>query len=486
MRPQWHLPAVAASGSVTRVRRGLRFDRVASPSVSVVFLLVQRNLHTSLPTYPPVDPIMGRTRATMAALLVCGAACSVRAQTNPPDSIPSTTIRQLAEDVSRTRTAEPTGAFWSKVRQTGTPLVEPSSRDNYQLVTFVFRGGDDVERVRLDAPFNGLFVKTIAVDHMSLGQLTRLAGTDVWYISADIPADLRAPYAFAVAMRGAGKTVQALDSLNPRAYAPGTRFARSLLELARAPTQPWRAISPRGQWIELTVESVAIGGSRPIHVYLPPSYDPNRAEPYPVLVGMDAVTFRAPLIPVDRILDYLASQKRIPETVLILNPDVGPIGDTRGYDPVVTFVVDEVLAAVRRRVRISNRPHDAVVTGTSRRGLVSSYVAFARPDAVGKVLSLSGSYYWRPGGSAEFEWLPRLYAASERRPIRLYVAAGSLETVVTDANRGHYLLATNRHMRDVLMARQYDFQYVEPAGVHSEVNWEDQLAAGLAWLWSRP
>jgi enterochelin esterase-like enzyme len=40
-------------------------------------------------------------------------------------------------------------------------------------------------------------------------------------------------------------------------------------------------------------------------------------------------------------------------------------------------------------------------------------------------------------------------------------------------------------MRDVLAARGYDFMYAEFMGVHSEVNWEDQLAAGLTWLWSR-
>lgn len=60
-----------------------------------------------------------------------------------------------------------------------------------------------------------------------------------------------------------------------------------------------------------------------------------------------------------------------------------------------------------------------------------------------------------------------------------------METGISDTNRGHYLLGTNRHMRDILAARGYDFTYVEFPGAHTEVNWEDQFAAGLATLGSK-
>lgn len=75
--------------------------------------------------------------------------------------------------------------------------------------------------------------------------------------------------------------------------------------------------------------------------------------------------------------------------------------------------------------------------------------------------------------------MPRRYAFTGRRPIRFYLAAGELETFVTPGNHGHYLVGTNRHMRDVLVARGYDLEYVEFNGVHSELNWQDWLAAGL-------
>jgi enterochelin esterase family protein len=339
--------------------------------------------------------------------------------------------------------------------------------------------------VRLDAGFNSLLVKSVKDADDAIGRLTRLEGTDVWYLSIELRSDLRAPYRFLVTRQNAERAERALDPLNRRTLAPGTQWARSLVVLPQAPAQPWRTLQSRGEWRELTVASTALGGNRPAYVYLPPGYSAGRTEPYAVLIGMDSYGFRPPLLPGDQILDFLAGQRRIPETVMILTEDVGPIGDTRGYDPVVSFLADEVLPAVRRTIRTSSNPADIVVTGMSRRGLVASYAAFKRPDAIGKVLSLSGSFYWRPPGSPAYEWLPNLYAVTERRPVRLYLAAGTLETSVSDANAGHYLLGTNRHMRDVLAARGYDFEYVEFMGVHSEVNWEDQLAAGLAWLWSR-
>jgi enterochelin esterase family protein len=416
--------------------------------------------------------VLTQGRRTLAGAALILGASSLRAQAPAPGESPvrSPILRQLQVQLAGGDVAARVATFWSTVRASGAPLVEPAFRPDYRLVSFVFRGGDDVARVRLDAGFNALLVSSVRDDDATLGLLSRLAGTDIWYLTIELRADLRAPYRFLVTRGAAAQAERALDALNPRRLAPATQWAHSVLELPDAPTQPWRAAPSRGEWREVTVASAALGGNRPVYVYLPPWYKPDRAEAYAVLLGMDAYGFRPPLLPSDQVLDFLATRQRIPETVLILTDDVGPIGDTRGYDPVVSFLADEVLPAVRRAIRITSDPADIIVSGTSRRGLVAAYAAFRRPDAMGKVLSLSGSFYWRPPAWEPFEWLPHLYAVTDRRPIRLYLAAGKLETFVSDANSGHYLLGTNRHMRDVLAARGYDFEYVEFMGVHSEVN----------------
>jgi hypothetical protein len=82
----------------------------------------------------------------------------------------------------------------------------------------------------------------------------------------------------------------------------------------------------------------------------------------------------------------------------------------------------------------------------------------------------------------EFEWLTRRFAREPKRDIELYVTAGTLETVVTPTNRGHYQLATARHLRDVLEAKGYDYVYEEFVGVHDEMNWQSALADALRAL----
>jgi len=77
------------------------------------------------------------------------------------------------------------------------------------------------------------------------------------------------------------------------------------------------------------------------------------------------------------------------------------------------------------------------------------------------------------------------FARAVRRPVRFYLAAGELETFVSPGNRGHHMVGTNRHFRDVLRARGYDLHYVEFNGVHSELNWQDWLADGLVHVFGR-
>ena len=113
-------------------------------------------------------------------------------------------------------------------------------------------------------------------------------------------------------------------------------------------------------------------------------------------------------------------------------------------------------------------------------------ISFAHPHAFGSVISLSGSFYWSPRGYAGFEWLPAMIANTPAPNIKLYLAVGLLETIVSPRNFGHYMLATNRHMRDVLTARGYTFRYREFNGVHHELNWQLELAEGLRYLLDDP
>jgi enterochelin esterase family protein len=218
---------------------------------------------------------------------------------------------------------------------------------------------------------------------------------------------------------------------------------------------------------------------RPAWIYTPAECTDAR-EPCAVVVALGSGAY-AETIPIDRIIDHLVDIGRM-RPALVAAIDVEEWSDRRSYEPTADWVADTLLPWLRERFAVSGRREHVVVAGTSRRGLVATSIAFRRSDAVGAAIAMSGSFYWSPPGAGEPEWLARLVAAAPPRDVRLVLAVGSFETVVTETNRGHYPLATTRHMRDVLLARDYDVRYAEYAGVHSELNWQDALADGLVQL----
>jgi enterochelin esterase family protein len=399
------------------------------------------------------------------------------AQQAPVDGVAS--APEFSARVKRIETGDPARLedFWRMVEETGTPLVEPDSANPvFSIVTFVARGGAAVDRMRVESNLTALLTGESFALPDDLGWMKRIADTDVWYLSLRVRNDLRVPYRLATVSADGESTID-VDPYNPKVWEPGVDALRaSILELSEAPAQPWRNPSGdegEGDWDELTDDETG----RSVYVYKPVGWTAERPQPYPLLVGLGAFGHGIGMR-VDRMVDTLIATGELPTMVVALVDLSGGDEATR-YEATGDFILDELLPYLRTRYNVTSEPGDVVVSGTSRRGMVAALLAFEHPDVFGNVLSLSGSYYWHPDDVPEFEWLPRRYAFAERRPVRLYLAAGELETFVTPGNHGHYLVATNRHMRDVLVARGYDLEYVEFNGVHSELNWQDWLAAGL-------
>lgn len=122
-----------------------------------------------------------------------------------------------------------------------------------------------------------------------------------------------------------------------------------------------------------------------------------------------------------------------------------------------------------------------VIAGSSYGGLTSSYAALQHPQWFGNVLSLSGSYWWAPGGHMP-GWTMRAYAHATPQPdhpVRFYLDAGRYE-----AARGGQdgILETNRHLGDVLHAKGYAVTQVEHDTGHDYLHWQGSLGCGLVAL----
>jgi enterochelin esterase family protein len=359
-----------------------------------------------------------------------------------------------------------------------TPVIEPAPSPGSHLVTFPFVGDSGAAGVRLDSNVVAVLIDGIEENFESLGAMDRIPETDLWVVALELPDSLRAPYRFEVTPTE-GEPFLVLDPRNPRVYEDHwtENFRKSEVVLPDAPAQPWRARP--GRAVEWEVHEVA---GRELAVYVPPAAT-QAGTPRPVVLALGTMTFYN-ILPTARLIDHLVETGAI-EPPIVITLDLADGAADRRYAGEAAFLADTLLPWARSRWPISTAPEEVIVTGTSRRGLAATIAAFERPDAVGMALPLSGSFYWRPEGEEEFEWLTRRFAEEPRRHIELYVTAGTLETVVTPTNRGHYQLATARHLRDVLEAKEYDFVYMEFVGVHDEINWQSALADGLRALLPR-
>jgi len=377
--------------------------------------------------------------------------------------------------------------FWRRLAAEGTPLVDPvEGEPNERLVTFVWRGGDETRNVLVVVSPSDLGSE----EGIAGARLSRIPGTDVWFKSRRMRADARFGYAFSVNDSLATKTSEAEeearwaalkpDPLNPR-QAPEPLV--SLAELPAARKQPWivpRPDVPKGRLAESSFRSDRLGNERIVRVYTPPGYDP-KGKPYGLLVVLDGRTYTSD-IPGSAVLDNLLAARRIPPlvAVFVANPSAeARVRELSCHPPFAEFLARELIPWVRRGYRITEDPARIAIAGSSLGGLAAACAAVRHPEVFGNVLSLSGSFYWRPPGDTEPEWLARQLATGPKLPLRFYLEAGLMEDTPRE---GTSLLAANRHLRTVLQARGSAVEYREFNGGHSILNWRGSFADGLLAL----
>jgi enterochelin esterase-like enzyme len=188
-------------------------------------------------------------------------------------------------------------------------------------------------------------------------------------------------------------------------------------------------------------------------------------------------------IPTPTILDNLIAAKQIPPMVAVFvgNPNGLRDRELDANETFADFIATELVPWARHRYPVATSPAHNVVAGSSAGGLAATLVAYKYPDIFGNVLSQSGAYFFAPSTDDQPELLPRMFATSPRRALRFYVEVGTLESN-RESFRGVDMLSSNRHFRDVLLARGYSVTYREFCGGHSDLNWRGGFAVGLLAL----
>jgi enterochelin esterase-like enzyme len=401
-------------------------------------------------------------------------------------------------------------AFWKEVQNKGAPLVEPLDGDSdNMLVTFLWKGTLDTKGVMVCWwPF-----ASVSPDDY---RLTRLGRTDVWFRSVKVEKHKRFMYQMALNPPSLAAplrpetfaVIDALsqaDPLNPKRWLvePGDPDlpeyqGASFVEMPDAPAQPWLAKRegvPSGTIERHQVESASLKGTREVVVYVPPAFSKD-SNPYDLLIVFDERQYlnddkNGTIIPTPQILDNLISAKRIPPTVaLLIDTSQARLSDLGCNAKFSDFLSLELLPWAQRSYNVTSDPRRTVVAGASAGGLAAACAGLYHPQNFGNILSQSGSFWWAPARSGnpddlddpmvEPNWIARQFLATPKLPLRFYMEAGSDEDNLL--LRGSGLLPSNRHFRDVLLARGYEVHYHEFSGGHDFLSWRGDLADGLITL----
>jgi enterochelin esterase-like enzyme len=388
-------------------------------------------------------------------------------------------------------------AFWNLVAQRHSPIVEAIPGDDKDvLASFVWHDPGDTKSVVLGARLN-------AVEPLNdpAARMKHIAGTRVWYVSHRLPVNAELLYQFLVnpsenGSPDAARTARP-DPLNPLLYPtrddpmydPDQLWRDgSIARMPAVPDNPW--LTPaRGAAAGATREHdvasafLTMANPRKVWVHVPPggpTENPN------LLILFDGGTTYQSRIPTTTILDNLYAAHRVGPTIAVLvdNGGAARAFDMTFNDAFVKFLADELVPWVQREYHFKAEASRTVLGGDSLCGLIGAYAVLRRPDVFGKVLAQSGAFQFANSddkSSHEPEWLARQFITASRGQMSFYLEVGTLENR-PEGNDGTSLLASNRHLRDVLTTRGITVQYEETYGDHDPVHWRRMLPDAFEFL----
>lgn len=449
--------------------------------------LVARHIATDALMAGEVKSAAGRFALRLTSSLAPLGAKAVQALERP--ALESPRLQALAQAIQRgAGSGVAADAFWRSVQEEGAPMVEPLP-GGQSLVTFLWRGQPraGMQGVRLFGSPAG--------NH---DPLQHLDGSDVWWASFRMADNARLSYRLApdvpliagsaMEQRRALLATAQRDPLNPKVFpqppkSPQGGFidafqGASVLELPKAPPQPWvapRAGVAQGALVQHRLSSRVLGNSRDVWTYRPA----GGQAPEALLVLFDGNAY-AKQVSTPTLIDNLMADGLIPPTAVVLVDNASPQARGRELPPNTAFArfLDEELMPWVGEQGLGQPAARTVIGGSSFGGLASAYAGLVNARWFGNVLSMSGSFWWSPAGEVP-GWVQRRYAQEPRQPVRFYLDAGRYERA-----RGGQdgILETNRHLADVLRAKGYEVTQAEHETSHDYLQWQGSLACGLVAL----
>lgn len=344
------------------------------------------------------------------------------------------------------------------------PIVEDG------LITFVWVG--EAHEVRLRHWVYGL---------PSSQQLSRLEGSDLWYLSLPLPPASRVEYKFEVIRDGHNHWIQ--DPLNPH-LARDPFGANSVAHGVGYAVPDWIHRAPgvaRGTWDAVEFPS-QVFGQRKTRIYLPARFRQTRR--YPLLIVHDGEDYLkyASLGP---ILDNLMAWREIPDMIVAFTASPYRLVEYANDERHARFLTDELVPYLERHLPVRTEPQSRCLMGASFGGVAALSTAWRRPGFYGRLLLQSGSFAFTDIGERNargpaFDPVVQFMNQFRARPSaiseRVFMSCGTYESLIYE----------NRSLAPLLEATGMDVRFREARDGHNWENWRDRLREGLSWLFPGP
>jgi enterochelin esterase-like enzyme len=256
---------------------------------------------------------------------------------------------------------------------------------------------------------------------------------------------------------------------------------------------------PHGKFSEAKIipSEVFPGTQHTYWVYVPAQYDP--AQPTAVMILNDGQAMKAEPgdVQAQYVFDNLIYRREIPVMLgVFINPGRRPDqpepntkewGDRTSnrpdeYNPptdkYARVIVDELMPALKKEYNISPDPDLHGIMGTSSGGCAAFGVAWFRPNDFHKVITIVGSFT-----SIRGEYIyPELVAASETKPIRIFMQDGRNDNRRVDNPNGDWFYQNVRLMK-ALTAKGYEVNYAWGIGNHGQKQGGAIFPDMMRWLW---
>ena len=261
---------------------------------------------------------------------------------------------------------------------------------------------------------------------------------------------------------------------------------------------------------------IIVGTVRRYWVFVPAQYDAK--QPASVLVFQDGQRATNPegSLRVPAVLENLIHRGDIPVTIGIFitpgnlsehypdnlgmsNPDHRAPEYDALDDRYARFLIEEMLPLVGAKYRLTVDPEQRAIGGTSSGAICAFTVAWQRPDAFRKVISMIGSYVsigYRPAQQGQpmvpgGDLYPGLIRKNAIRPLRIFLQDGSNDL---NNEHGNWFLANQQMLsslewanaaadRKQLPGPRYDVTHVWGDGAHSDAHGGALLPDMLRWMW---